>query len=354
MKFIMAPIAFSFLLAFVLYPVTSFLERKGLGRWSSLFITFFGLAFLIVGVSVLFSSQIIQISSEFSTFGKRIQGMLQTSLEVINQQLPTSEEVQMSDLQEELKNWIGNSAFLSNTLSSFILLISSLSIVIILSFIILLYQNSFVKVALSFAPSHQKEKYLQMLKSVQQVGQKYIYGLVLLIIILCVANSIGLLIVGIDYAIFFGVLAGVLCIIPYVGTYLGGVLPLVYALLHYDSYWFAIGVVIVFVVVQFVEGNFLNPIIVGGEVSINPFVSIIALIVGAAIWGIAGATIALPLTAIFKVICEYYEELRPISHFLGDEMFQEKKTKRKSWWTRLRNLFSSKKRDKEEEVNYSS
>ncbi len=100
------------------------------------------------------------------------------------------------------------------------------------------------------------------------------------------------MIVGIDHAIFFGVLSGVLTIIPYVGIIIGALFPIIMALITKDSIWYTIRVVIVFTIVQFLEGNFITPKITGSKVSINALAAIIALVIGGKILGISGMILA--------------------------------------------------------------
>ena len=79
----------------------------------------------------------------------------------------------------------------------------------------------------------------------ERVIQGYISGLTLVTLIIAALNCIGLLALGIDHAIFFGILSGVLTIIPYVGIIIGALFPLIMALITKDSLWYAVGVVIV-------------------------------------------------------------------------------------------------------------
>ena len=163
-----------------------------------------------------------------------------------------------------------------------------------------------------------------MFKSVQQVGQKYLSGMILLIIIIGLANSIGLWIIGIDNPFLFGFLAAVLSIVPYVGTALGAIFPILYAFVSYDTLWPAIAVAILFWAIQLISDNFLSPKIVGGSLQVNALTAILSLIVGALVWGVAGMILFLPFAAMLKVFCEEYEELKPIALLIGNENYKEK------------------------------
>jgi putative heme transporter len=157
------------------------------------------------------------------------------------------------------------------------------------------------------------------------VIQGYISGLLLVTLIIAALNTIGLLVLGIDHAIFFGILSGVLTIIPYVGIFIGALFPFLMALITKDSIWYAIGVVIVFTVVQFLEGNFITPRITGSKVSINALAAIIALLIGGKILGIAGMILAVPAIGIFKILLSYSQRLKPFVILLGDDNTIEKK-----------------------------
>jgi len=142
-------------------------------------------------------------------------------------------------------------------------------------------------------------------------------GLSLIILIVAVLNTIGLLILGIDNAVLFGVMAAVLTLIPYIGILLGALLPVLFALFTKDSLWYPFGVVLIFMLIQFLEGNFLTPNIVGRQVSINPFAAILALIIGAMLLGLIGVMFALPVLAILKVICDEIVTLKPMGYLIG-------------------------------------
>jgi predicted PurR-regulated permease PerM len=107
-------------------------------------------------------------------------------------------------------------------------------------------------------------------------------------------------------------------LIPYIGITIGALLPITIALLTKDSPIYALAVLGLFLVVQALESNFITPYIVGSKVSINSFAAIIALLLGGQLWGMAGLVLALPFTAIIKVIFDNVEELKPYGYLIGD------------------------------------
>jgi predicted PurR-regulated permease PerM len=190
-------------------------------------------------------------------------------------------------------------------------------------FLLLIYREKFKQFFLSLIPNKNEE--LAWKKDIDNVIQGYISGLLLVTLIVAVLNTIGLLVLGVDHAIFFGILSGVLTIIPYVGIFIGALFPFLMALITKDSIWYGIGVIIVFTVVQFLEGNFITPRITGSKVSINALAAIIALLIGGKILGIAGMILAVPAIGILKILLSYSERLKHFVILLGDDNIPEKK-----------------------------
>ena len=174
-----------------------------------------------------------------------------------------------------------------------------------------------------------------LFRSIYIAVQGYLTGLVTVTLIVGTLNTIGLLILGIDYAVFFGFLAAALLVIPFIGILIGSILPIIVALITKDSPMYAVGVAGVFVFVQFLEGNFITPQIVGSKISINGLVAIIALLLGSALWGISGMALSLPTIAILKVIFDNVDGLKPYGYLMGepdhDRLLELKKRKMKDF-----------------------
>ena len=130
-------------------------------------------------------------------------------------------------------------------------------------------------------------------------------------------QTIGLLIIGVEFAILLGILSGLLNIIPYIGGVVAVLLPMIIALTT-QSAGAAGWVLLLFVVVQFFDNNIIMPYVVASKVKINALASIIAVLSGAAIWGVPGMFLSIPLIAIFKVIFDRVDSLKPYGFLIGD------------------------------------
>lgn len=114
-------------------------------------------------------------------------------------------------------------------------------------------------------------------------------------------------------------------ILPYVGIAIGSIFPAIFALATMDSPYYALGIVGWFQAVQFLEGNFITPNIVGGKVSLNPMASMLAIILGGMLFGFAGFILALPITALLKVVFDSIPQTEAFGYLLGNPETENKK-----------------------------
>ena len=193
------------------------------------------------------------------------------------------------------------------------------TILSLLYFVFLLFsrthiRNFFVRLVL---PS-QKTEMEQTLKSVAKVSQQYLLGLSKMIVCLWIMYGIGFSIIGIDDVIFFAILCGMMEIVPYVGNITGTFLTVVISVLHGADASMVVGILIVYALVQSIQGWVLEPLMLGPQVKINPLFSVIVLVLGQILWGIPGIILAIPLLGMIKIVCDHVESLHPIGFLIGE------------------------------------
>ncbi|MGM0462050.1 MAG: AI-2E family transporter [Fibrobacterota bacterium] len=344
-KAVLIPIAFAFLTACILFPATRKMESWGTNEPVAALLSILGV-FLVIGTTVfLFSSQILQLSDSFTDFKVKYLNVMADATLFINENIEFLPPLEKGDLLHKIQNWVNKSAgtLVSKTFSSTANITFGLITSIIYTFLILIYKRGLVRGLLKFYPQKQRDRAFKMLQSVQQVGQQYLLGMMIVVLILGCVNSFGLWIIGLDTPFLFGFLAAFLALIPYAGTSLGAAIPVFYSILSYDSIWMPITIAAFFWCVQVIESNFLTPKIAGGSLQINPLSSILAIVIGASVWGIAGMILFLPLAAMVKVVCEEYEELKPLALLIGQQNYHTQNaddTAMEKGMKRIRALFS--------------
>jgi putative permease len=145
----------------------------------------------------------------------------------------------------------------------------------------------------------------------------YALGLSFVMAIMAGMTTVALMLLKVSYYYILGPLAGIAIMLPYVGVILSTVPAITVAFFQYDGQK-ALVVLIVYLLLQFTEGNILTPLIVGGRVRLFPLTVMIAFIFWGLIWGIAGAVLAVPLTSAIKVICENVRGLEGVARLLGE------------------------------------
>lgn len=320
---LLAPVAFAILISFILYPICVWIEKRWNSRIGSITVTFIIVTIIVSSIIFLFSSQLVNIVNNFEDFTLKLNDIQNQVILFINTNIPFIPEMDKDGLLDIGKKWFTSNSggMLAGTLNVTGVIFTGMLLTFIYTFLMLLYRDG-IKNALShFVPATKRSEFLLMLRKMRKVGQQYVSGMLIIITILATLNTIGLLIIGVEYAVFFAVFAALLGVIPYIGTTLGGALPAIYALMTSDSLWVPVSVVLVFWFIQLIEGNYLSPRIMGGNLNINALVSLLVLIMGGLIWGIAGMILFLPFIAIFKVACDHYKELQPIGKLIQDNLY---------------------------------
>jgi len=159
--------------------------------------------------------------------------------------------------------------------------------------------------------------------------KSYIMGLLILALITAVFVFIILLILGVDYALFFAVLLGVLSLIPFIGNPIGMVIIGLFTFLTSDSLVTPLLAVGLIWVVNIIHENVIRPILMGDRLQINAFVVFISVIVGGLIWGVSGMILFIPLAGIIKVALMYSEETSHYAILLGEKPKKEKRKRSK-------------------------
>lgn len=344
------PVSLAVLFAMLLWPVSRFLEKKGLSRAWGAGVCIIILLIFLASFIVFFTIQVSSFSSTFSNLQnqlnqvwQQISQFLESSLGIKVQSLfgkePQeallgSQQQQQGPLavQTQQNRGLNITSYLSEAFSYFksfatftFKAIVGLIVVVVYTFLMLLYRHIFLNFIKKL--SKRDEYSTAVSKEVAKVSQQYLAGRLIVIGIIAVLNSVALSLIGVKQAIFFGVLAAFLDLIPYIGIMIGAGLPLLMSLVNNQQLWPFFAVLGWFVFAQLLENYFLTPKIVGTKVRLNPLFTLMAVLVGGYLWGVAGMILFIPFLAMLKIIFDHVESLHPYGYLVGDpEHRTEKKT----------------------------
>lgn len=320
-KVILIPLVFAGILALALAPVCNELEKKGIKPIASILLTFLGISTVILIISVIISFTFANIYEELPEVrSDLVEGIAVVSkqFEGLNYFSNTSIEELFSGNTSKFVNF--TFSFLERIFSSSMTTITNIFFIVLYLFFLLYYRKGLRYVLYLGKSEVQLSKISTIIEEVQEVVKAYAFGLFSVMLMLGFVNSIGLWLIGIDYAFFWGFLAGFMIIIPYIGTTLGGILPFLYAFATTDTLWQPIAVAAMYFVIQLVEGNLITPNIVGNKINTNAMAVIIAMTIGTLIWGVAGIILALPVVGILRVIFSHFDSTKKWGLLLDNDL----------------------------------
>ncbi len=312
------PIALAGLLAMLLLPLSTWLEKRGLNRGLSTLVSVLTLLVGIGTIIALLSWQMTNVADDLSQIKTVATERVEQLRQYASQKLGVSRDAQEQIVKDNQASGAGGAAKIGAAILGGLLggLVTFILAVVYI-FMFLYYRAHFKQFILKLMPTTEKKEATRVITQISQVAQKYLGGLGLMIVLLWVLYGIGFSIVGVKNPVFFAILCGVLEIIPYVGNLTGTSITLLMAVAQGGDTSMMLGILVTYGLVQFFQNNVLTPLIVGSEVNINPVFTIMALLGGELVWGIAGMILAIPLLGMIKIIFDHVEGLKPYGFLLG-------------------------------------
>ncbi|HTF80743.1 MAG TPA: AI-2E family transporter, partial [Cytophagales bacterium] len=252
LKPVIIPVIFSVILAVSVYPLVFHLEIKlKLNKQLAAILGVLFITSIAILVITFIAYQLADVLSKFDIYMNRlslyhdqIQHYLHRKFGV---SLYPSHTVPENQLKELAKTYAGTLAYFMGSASGFV---GDLMLVPLYVFFLLSYNMFFLEFLYKAFAKSRKNVLDQILKSIYVLIHSYLKGMLMVMVIVGLMNSIGLLLLDIDNAIFFGFLAAFLLLIPYIGIFIGSVLPVLVALATKDSPWYALGVIGIFGFIQ--------------------------------------------------------------------------------------------------------
>jgi predicted PurR-regulated permease PerM len=201
-------------------------------------------------------------------------------------------------------------------------------------FLFLYYRNRFRQFLIKLSPEIHEEKAADIMDDISDVGVRHMAGITLLVVSIIILNSVALLVMGIKYALVLGIISGLFAFIPYLGVWIGAFLAILVTL-FINSPQMALKVFLTYVVVIFIEHNFLAPKILGNKHRLNPYTVIFGVIAGEVMWGVIGMIVAVPFLAMFRILCKHVERLHPYEYLLSQEDSESGFS-----WKKVKNVFT--------------
>lgn len=324
-KSLLVPLFMGGFFAVLFTPLSNWLESRKVPRTLSCVISLIINITLVVGFVAFIISTVANFTNDFDNVSEKLTSYAKEVDEWTYENFGIDENLDekasndfiKTVLQENSKNITG---FALKTVGS----LSGSILIPVFMFFFLLYRDHLTEVMIRIYRDKDPQLVRMRITSLRKLLQSYVIGVLKVMGILAVLNVTAFTALGIKHAIFFGLIAAFLNIIPYVGPLVGAMMPMIYSFLTKDSLFYPIAVLASYQLIQLIEGNILTPKIVGGNVNLNPFITFLGLLVGASIWGIAGMILIIPVLAILREIFELSDQTSPFALLLGEEKPHEK------------------------------
>ena len=317
LKEILAPVAFSLIIAILLNPLVNKLQNKGVKKILAIAISLSVTIIIIGGILYFISSQIIsfgdnlpQLKLKFNEHFSQLQQWVATKIN-----LPIAKQ------QKIINDALNDSqSLLGQTLGSALGTIVLIFLVPIYVFLLLFYKPLIINFFHEVFAEENTDKVSEVLGETKSAIQSYMVGLLLEALVVAVMNTVALLLLGVEYAVLLGVIGALLNMLPYIGGIVAIALPVIIASVTKDGFSTQLGIIGAYALIQFIDNNFLVPFLVSSRVKINAFFSIVVVLFGGALWGVAGMFLSIPFVAILKIIFDRLPEMKPWGKLLGDEV----------------------------------
>lgn len=313
---LLSPVLFPFLvglaIAYLLDPLVDRVERWGLGRATATSIIMAAF-FVVLAVAVLLLAPVLYdqlqgLSRRALEGAEDLQEMLRPYVQKYLQS-PEAPDAGGQDglgIAAQALRWLGG--FAGQLITGGLAIFNILSLVFITPVVAFYLMRDWDRIVATmdlWLPRDHAPVIRKLMHEIDGRLAGFLRGQALVCVLLGVFYAVGLTLVGLHYGLIIGLATGIVSFVPYIGMLLGAGIGLAVAFFQYES-WLGIGLVLaIFLAGQFLEGNFVSPILVGDRVGLHPVWLMLAVLAGGALLGFVGVLIAVPAAAAIAVLLRY-------------------------------------------------
>lgn len=322
-KIVLVTLMVSLLLAFVLEPLVSVLERIRLPRALGSFVAILVLLGVMYGISYFFYNRAVQFIGELPKYSQHIRGVFSRVVNKTNQLQQVSENVFAPSEKDKNNKPVPvtvlnkDGGVLTQNIGTVTEIVFILAFIPFLTYFMLSWQeHARSKTVELFRPESRTTAYVT-LGQISLMLRSFIDGNFILGLCMGICSVVVFGFLGLPYFYFLGFISGFLSLIPYLGIVLAAIVPLAAGIGVLGT----TGIIVIIVTVfglHIVSLNVLYPKIIGRRLQLNPLVVTIGLLVWGFIWGAMGLLLAVPILGAIKIICDHVPNLRPIGAWMGE------------------------------------
>jgi predicted PurR-regulated permease PerM len=321
---LLVPLFVGWVLAWLVEPLIKLLERKNVNR--KLGTTIVYLLFMVVMVLLIvlvvpeFINQLKELISQLPNYLSKVKDFISNLFNRFDTDALDIAAIQ-NDINTQLEKYVTD--FTSNGLTGIVSVVTSIlssgltvGLSLIIAFYFSLGFDKMAKKVNNTLPKTHRNEIINILGQIGDMTRRYVNGTLFSSLIVTIFTFIGLLISGVSSPLLFAVFCGVTNIIPYFGPYIGGVPTVIVG--FSISPFCGIVCLVTILLVQLIEGNVINPIIIGKATDMHPITIIIGLLVFGHFFGILGMVLATPVMGAIKILFNYFNQKYHLIERLGN------------------------------------
>ncbi|MGE0256089.1 MAG: AI-2E family transporter [Alphaproteobacteria bacterium] len=324
---ILLPFVVALALAYLLDPLADRLERRGVGRTLAtvliLGVLILGLAGLVAVLEPLLQAQVVTLIDRMPEYVSAVRGYIEATVHRLGAHVDPASVERVRDAAGQAvgggAGWLGDLA--GQLFRGGVALLNLLSLLLITPVVAFYLLRDWDRTAAAFddlLPREHAATIRRLLREIDARLAGFVRGQLMVSAVLAVWYAVGLTVAGLEFGLIVGLAAGLLSIIPFVGSIGGLIVSVGLALVQFDGLVPVAIVAAIIVVGQIAEGNFLTPKLVGERVGLHPVWVIFALLAGGALLGLVGMLLAVPAAATIAVLVEFaIERYRASSLYTG-------------------------------------
>lgn len=313
---ILVPLAFAVLIAILLNPLYAKFEGI-MPKVPAILLSLLIAILLIAGLFYFLSTQISVFLESLPLIKQKISMLLQQLQHWTKSEFGIDIRKQITALTAGMEN---GGSMLTSTVAPVISVISVFLLIPTYVYLLLYYKPLILDFLFQIFSEKKALQVAEILSETKTAVQSYMQGLMIETAIVSVLNSVVLLLVGVPSAFVFGVIGGILNLIPYIGGLVAIALPLLMVTITQNGYSGQLWVIAGYLIIQFIDNNLLVPMVVSRRVQINALMSIVIVLLGAALWGVSGMFLSIPLIGVLKIVFDRVDDLKPWGSLLGTEV----------------------------------
>lgn len=313
---VLIPLAFAMLIAILLNPLYVRLETF-IGKIPAILLSILIAISLVAGLFYFLSTQIAGFVNSIPLLQKKAATLLVELQHWTSNEFGINIQKQVAALTTGMKD---SGSLLTNTVGVILGAVSVVLLVPTYVFLLLFYKPLILEFLFNVFKEENSLRVAEILSETKSSVQSFMVGLLIETAIVSALNSAALLMIGVPSAIVIGVIGGILNLLPYIGGLVAIALPVLMVTVTRDGYTGQLLVIALYLVIQFIDNNILVPRIVSKKVQINALISILIVLLGGLLWGVAGMFLSIPFIGVLKIIFDRIEDLKPWGSLLGDEV----------------------------------